>query len=73
MNDFVPENVPDNAEVWEKYCNEPSYKIMYEDYRTNEIFLRDTYHDYLAQIKKLQELRDNVEDRKNDLREVSLC
>lgn len=70
--EFLPETIPDNGEAWEKFTEEFIYKSLYDDYKMNENHLRETYTDYLDQIKKLQEIRDVVEERRADLTEVSL-
>lgn len=71
MLECIPETIPDSTDIWEKYLDEPMYRSLNEDHRLNEIMLRDSYKEYLDRINKLQDLRDIVEERRNDLTEVS--
>lgn len=68
----MPDNIPENSDVWEKYSEEPNYKSMYGDYKMYSDHLKKTYTEYLEHLKQLQEVRDLVQDRKNDLREAKM-
>lgn len=72
LTDFIPEIIPDNEEVWRKYSQMTDYKTLHDEFKMTEDHLRITYGEYLDQMRKLQEIRDIVDDRRNDLREVSL-
>nr|CAI5847170.1 unnamed protein product [Callosobruchus analis] len=69
---MLPDTLPDNAEVWYQYRQQPSYKQLAKDYQENERFILENHNEYWKMLKKLVRLRENVEAMKTEIQESSV-
>ncbi|CAH1156018.1 unnamed protein product [Phaedon cochleariae] len=66
---LVPDAVPENQEAWAAYQNEQAYKNTLEEYRANEGRIIDEYSEYLEELKRLQNIKEELENMKFEITE----
>ncbi|CAG9862427.1 unnamed protein product [Phyllotreta striolata] len=68
----VPDNVPENMEVWNDYVKNSQYTLIAEQYRENEKSVLDSYSEYINEMKLLQEYKHQTEAMKQELLEAKV-
>lgn len=69
---ILPDNLPENEDVWRQYSEESRFKTILNNYKINEDEIVNKYSTYLDSIKTLNVLRNNIEMKRNELLEVLL-
>ncbi|XP_030753639.1 kinesin-like protein KIF9 isoform X2 [Sitophilus oryzae] len=66
-NPPLPDLVTDNMELWKQFTTSVSYKNTVEEYKFNEKELRSQFKIYLAEVDRLNKLKDTLDKCSRDL------